>query len=141
MIERRRRFFRGDSFLDMLFSPVPAIPVQFACLIQSATGIVVLSHLAIATSDDNEKLMDYVEGLPVATSQTQLQFRFSIFAASSDLHPMRGILHPGAQRPGKRGLFRRWLFLVHRGSFSTGAGRHLGRVGLYAERRNYTGHV
>jgi hypothetical protein len=108
---------------------------------QSATGIIVLSELAIATSDDTEQLMDYVEGLLVATSQTLFQFHFSIFAASSDLHPMRGILHPSAQWPGKRDLFRRWLFLVHRGSFSTGAGRHLGRVGLYAEPRNHTGHV
>jgi len=32
MIERRRRFFRGDSLLDMLFSPVPAIPFNLhAC--------------------------------------------------------------------------------------------------------------
>jgi len=141
MIERRRRFFRGDSLLDMPISPVPATPVQFARLIQSATGIIILSQVAIATPTDTEKLMHYVEGLLVATSQTQIQFHFSIFAASSDLHPMRGILHASAQWPGKRGLFRRWLFLVHRGSFSTGAGRHLGRVGLYAKRRNHTGHV
>jgi hypothetical protein len=47
------------------------IPVQFARLIQSATGIILLSQVVIATSDDTEKLMDHVEGLLVATSQTQ----------------------------------------------------------------------
>jgi hypothetical protein len=65
MIERRRRFFRGDSLLDMPLSPLPAIPVQFqfARLIQSATGIIVFSQVAIATSTGAEKLMEYVEAL------------------------------------------------------------------------------
>jgi hypothetical protein len=63
MIERRRRFFRGDSLLDMPISPVPAIPVQFARVFQSATGIIVFSQVAIATSTGAEKLMKYVEGL------------------------------------------------------------------------------
>jgi hypothetical protein len=31
MIDRRRRFFRGDSLLDMpIFPPVPAIPLSIA---------------------------------------------------------------------------------------------------------------
>jgi hypothetical protein len=117
------------------------IPVQFARLIQSATGIILLSQVVIATSDDTEKLMDHVEGLLVATSQTQIRFYFSIFAASSNLHPMRGTLPAGAQWPGKRGLFRRWMFLMHGGSFPTSAGRDLGGVGLYAGRRDDTNHV
>jgi hypothetical protein len=70
MIERRRRFFRGDSLLDMPISPVSEIPVQFARLIQSATGIIVLSQVAIATSDYAEKLMEYVEGSLFAIGQT-----------------------------------------------------------------------
>jgi hypothetical protein len=57
MIERRRRFFRGDSLLDMPIFPFSAIPVQFARLFQSATGIIVFSQVAIATSDDTEELM------------------------------------------------------------------------------------
>jgi len=63
--------------------------------------------------------MDYVEGFSVATGQTQIKFHFPIFAAPSDLHPVRGNLPAGAQWPGKRGLFRRGLFLVHGGSFPT----------------------
>jgi hypothetical protein len=70
MIERRRRFFRGDLLLDMPISPVPAIPVQFARVFQSATGIVVFSQVAIATSDDTEKLMEYVEGSWFVIGQT-----------------------------------------------------------------------
>jgi hypothetical protein len=61
MIERRRRFFRGDSLLDMPISPVPAILLQFARVFQSATGIIVFAQVAIATSDDTEKLIKYVE--------------------------------------------------------------------------------
>ena len=140
MIERRRRFFRGD-FLDMPFPTLPAIPVQFARLIQSATGIIILSQLAIATPTNTEKLMDYVDGLLVATCQTQIQFRFFIFATASDLYPMRGILPAGAQWPGKRGLLRWRLFLVHRSSFSTGARRDVGGLGLYERGRDCTGHV
>ena len=61
--------------------------------------------------------MDYVEGFSLVIGQTKIKFHFSIFAAPSDLHPVRGNLLAGAQWPGKRGLFRRGLFLVHRGSF------------------------
>jgi hypothetical protein len=63
MIERRRRFLRGDLLLDMPIFPVPVVPFQFACVFQSATGIVVFSQVAIATSTVDEKLMEYVEGL------------------------------------------------------------------------------
>ncbi len=61
--------------------------------------------------------MEYVESFSVATGQTQIKFHFSIFAASSDLHPVRGNLLTGAQWPGKRRLSRGRLFLVHRRSF------------------------
>jgi hypothetical protein len=57
MIERRRRFLRGDSLVDMPIFPLSAIPVQFARLFQSATGIIVFSQVVIATSDDTEELM------------------------------------------------------------------------------------
>ena len=70
MIERRRRFFRGDSLLDIPFSPVPEIPVQFARLFQSATGIIIFSQVAIATSTDAEKLVEYVEGFSLVIGQT-----------------------------------------------------------------------
>jgi hypothetical protein len=69
MIERRRRFLRGDSILDMPISPVPEIPVQFARLLQSATGIVVFTQVAIATSNDTETLMEYVEALSFVIGQ------------------------------------------------------------------------
>jgi len=62
MTERRRRLFRADSLLDMPISPFRAFPVQFACLIQSATGIIVFSQVVIATSVGTERLMYYVEG-------------------------------------------------------------------------------
>jgi hypothetical protein len=117
MIERRRRFFRGDSLLDMPIPPGSCNSFQFACVFQSATGIIIFSQVVIATSTDAERLIDYVEGFSVATGQTQIKFHFSIFAASSDLHPVHGNLPAGAQWPGKRGVFRRGLFLVHRGSF------------------------
>ena len=39
------------------------IPVQFARVFQSATGIIVFSQVVIATSDDTEELMYYVEAL------------------------------------------------------------------------------
>jgi hypothetical protein len=51
------------------FPPLPAIPVQFARLFQSATGIVVLSQVAIATSTDAEKLVEYVEDLSFVIGQ------------------------------------------------------------------------
>ena len=85
--------------------------------------------------------MDYVEGFSVATGQTQIKFHFSIFAAPSDLHPVRGNLPAGAQWPGKLGLFRRGLFLVHGGSFPTRGRRNLGGLGLYAARRDNTDQV
>jgi peptide-methionine (S)-S-oxide reductase len=44
------------------FPCVPEIPVQFARLFQSATGIIVLSQLAIATSNGIEKLMTMLKG-------------------------------------------------------------------------------
>jgi hypothetical protein len=47
----------------MPISPLPAISVQFARVFQSATGIIVFSQVAIATSTGAEKLMDYVEAL------------------------------------------------------------------------------
>jgi hypothetical protein len=43
--------------------PLFPIPVQFARVSQSATGIIMFFQLAIATSTDAEKLMEYVEGL------------------------------------------------------------------------------
>jgi hypothetical protein len=63
MIERRRLFREGDLVLGMPISPVPATSVQFARVFQSATGIIVFSQLAIATSTGAEKLMEYVEAL------------------------------------------------------------------------------
>jgi hypothetical protein len=69
MIERRRRFFRGDSLLDMQIFPVPPVPVQFARIFQSATGIIVFTEVAIAASDDTDKLMGYVEQLWFVVSQ------------------------------------------------------------------------
>ena len=97
--------------------------------------------MVIATSSDAERLVEYVEGFSVATGQTQIKFHFSIFAASSDLHPVRGNLPAGAQGPGKRRLSRRGLFLVHRGSFSRSAGCDLGSLRLYAARRDNADHV
>jgi hypothetical protein len=67
MIERRRRFFRGDSLLDMPIFPGSCNYFQFACVFQSATGIIIFSQLVIATSTDAERLMDYVEELRVVT--------------------------------------------------------------------------
>jgi len=69
MIERRRRFLRGDSLLDIPFSPVPEIPVQFARLFQSATGIIIFSQVVIATSMGIEKLMSSVESLSFVIGQ------------------------------------------------------------------------
>jgi hypothetical protein len=69
MIERRRRFLRSDSLLDMPFSPVPEIPVQFARLFESATGIIIFSQVVIATSMGIEKLMSYVESLSFVIGQ------------------------------------------------------------------------
>ena len=70
MTEHRRRLLRADSLLDMPISPFRAFPVQFACLIQSATGIIVFSQVAIATSDDTEELMYYAEALWFVIGQT-----------------------------------------------------------------------
>jgi hypothetical protein len=67
MIERRRRFFRGDSLLDMPIFPGSCNYFQFACVFQSATGIIIFSQVVIATSTDAERLMDYVEELRVVT--------------------------------------------------------------------------
>jgi hypothetical protein len=97
MIERRRRFFNGDSLLDMPIPRGSCNSFQFACVFQSATGIIVFSQLVIATPLDAEKLMHYVEGLSVSASQTQIQFHLSIFAASSGLHAGRGILSADAR--------------------------------------------
>jgi hypothetical protein len=69
MIERRRRFFRGDSLVDMPIFPLSAIPVQFARLFQSATGIIIFSQVVIATSMGIEKLMSYVESLSFVIGQ------------------------------------------------------------------------
>jgi hypothetical protein len=63
MIERRRRFFADHSLLDIPIFPLFPIPVQFARVSQSATGIIMFLQLAIATSTDAEKLMEYAEGL------------------------------------------------------------------------------
>ena len=117
MIERRRRFFRGDSLLDMPILPGFLQFLSIACVFQSATGIIIFSQVVIATSTDVERLMDYVEGFSVAVGQTQIKLHFSIFAVASDLYPLHGNLPAGARWPGKHGLFRRGLFLVHRGSF------------------------
>jgi hypothetical protein len=57
MTERRRRLFRADSLLDMPVLSFRAIPVQFARVFQSATGIIVFSQVVIATSGDTEELM------------------------------------------------------------------------------------
>jgi hypothetical protein len=73
--------------------------------------------VVIATSSDAERLVEYVEDFSIATGQTQIKFHFSIFAASSDLHPVRGNLPAGAQWPGKRRLSRRGLFLVQQRQF------------------------
>ena len=88
-----------------------------------------------------EKLMTYVESLSFVIGRMQITASLPVFAALSDLRLGGGILSAGAQRHGKRRLFRGRLFLVHRGSFSTGAGRNLGGLGLYAGRRDDTDHV
>jgi hypothetical protein len=56
----------------MPISPLPAISVQFqfARVFQSATGIIVFSQVAIATSTGAEKLMEYVEALWFFIGQT-----------------------------------------------------------------------
>jgi hypothetical protein len=69
MIERRRRFFKGDSLLDMPIFPGSCNFFQFACVFQSATGIVIFSQVVIATSTDAERLMDYVEGFSLVIGQ------------------------------------------------------------------------
>jgi hypothetical protein len=93
MIERRGLFFRGDLLLDIFDFPFfPAIRVQFARVFQSATGIIDLSQVVIATSTDAEKMIDDVEDLLCATGQGQIETRFSVFAQSSDLHLGNGIL-------------------------------------------------
>jgi hypothetical protein len=115
--------------------------LQFACVFQSATGIIVFSEVVIATPAAAEKLMDYVEGLLVAVSQTQIQFHLSIFATPPDLHPGCCFLPAGARQPDKRGLFRWRLFLVHRSNLRRSTGRHIGRVGLHAGGGDYSGHV
>ncbi len=107
---------------------------------QSATGIIVFSQVVIATSTGTETLMDDVEDLLCATGQPQIQTHFPVFAPLSNLHLGHGMLPTGPRCSGKRGIFRRRLFLVHRSSLSTGAGRDLGRLGLHAGRRNNTGH-
>ena len=89
MIERRRRFFRGDSLLNMPIFPGSSKSFQFARVFQSATGIIIFSQVVIAASTDAERLMEYVEGFSAATGQTQIKFHFSIFPASSDLQPVR----------------------------------------------------
>ena len=141
MIERRRRFLRGDSLLDIPFSPVPEIPVQFARLFQSATGIIIFSQVVIATSMGIEKLMTYVESLSFVIGRMQITASLPVFAALSDLRIGGGIFSAGLQRPGKRRLFRGRLFLVHRGSFSTSARRDLGSLGLHAKSRDRSSHV
>jgi hypothetical protein len=47
----------------MPFSPVPAVPVQFARIFQSATGIIVFTEVAIAASDYTDRLMEHAEQL------------------------------------------------------------------------------
>jgi hypothetical protein len=58
------------SWTCRFFPGVLGIPVQFARLFQSATGIIVFSKVAIATSMDAEKLMDYAESLLFVIGQT-----------------------------------------------------------------------
>jgi hypothetical protein len=71
MIERRRRFFRGDSLLDMpIFPRGSCNSFQFACVFQSATGIIIFSQVAIAASTGAEKLVEYVEGFSLVIGQT-----------------------------------------------------------------------
>ena len=70
MIERRRRFFRGDSLLDMPIFPRFLQFLSIACVFQSATGIIIFSQVAIATSTDAEKLVEYVEGSSLVIGQT-----------------------------------------------------------------------
>jgi hypothetical protein len=53
--------------------------------------------VVIAISINAEKLMHYVEALSVSTSQTQIQFHSSSFAALSDLHARHGILPADAR--------------------------------------------
>src|SRR5437762_11741624 len=84
MIERRRRFLRGDSLLDIPFSPLPEIPVQFPRLFQSATGIIIFSQVVIATSMGIEKLMSYVESLSFRTGQMQIPPSLPALPALSD---------------------------------------------------------
>jgi hypothetical protein len=81
-----------------------------------------------------KRYLYYVEGLLFAIGPAQIQVSFSAIAALPDLHLGHDILPADVRWPDKRRLFRRRLFLVHRGSFSTGAGRDLGGLGLYAQR-------
>ena len=62
MIERRRRCFTDDSLLVMPISRFLHYQVQFARVLQSATGIITFPQLDIATSTDAEKLVEYAEG-------------------------------------------------------------------------------
>jgi hypothetical protein len=100
----------------------------------SATGIILFSQVAIAAPTDAEKLKDNVEGLLFAIGQTPIQVPFSVFATSSDLHLGHNIFHASARRPGKRGLFRRRLFLVYGRSFPRSARGDVGRLRLHAQR-------
>ena len=70
MIERRRRFVRGESLLDMPIFAGSCNLVQFARVFQSATGIIVFFQVAIVTATDVEKLMEYMEGSWFVIGQT-----------------------------------------------------------------------
>jgi len=52
------------------FFPGSCNSFQFACVFQSATGIIIFSQVAIATSTDAEKLVEYVEGFSLVIGQT-----------------------------------------------------------------------
>src|SRR4029077_14447385 len=95
------------------FPPFPAVLVQFARVFQSATGIIVFSQLAIATADDTEELIFYVEALWFVIGQIYVVLSISV----ADLALGHGVLSASAKWPGKRRLFCRRLFLVHRGDF------------------------
>jgi hypothetical protein len=69
--------------------------------------------VAIATSDDTEELMYYVEALWFVIGQIYVVLSISV----ADLALGHGVLSAGAKWPGKRRLFCRRLFLVHRGDF------------------------
>ena len=69
MIERRRRFFRGDSLLHMPIFPRFLQFLSICMRIPKRNWHYIFSQVAIATSTDAEKLVEYVEGSSLVIGQ------------------------------------------------------------------------